>query len=171
MGTLAGHDHGRQQDAGRRGRLFGRGRNSALCLAGLGRCDRGKQPGRMRKRESAFRGKTRSTKANRRDRDEHPHRARKRETKHRGKTRQNRNRARHFRIGARQFENPPRQFDRTPRQFWGAGGTWRCVATRVNRAGPSEARMGGRGGDRGKHPHKMKSAKAWIAAKRGDRGK
>ena len=28
-----------------------------------------------------------------------------------------------------------------PRQNGGAGGTWRCVATRVNRAGPSEARM------------------------------
>ena len=54
----------------------------------------------------------------------------------------------------------------------GAGGTWRCVATRVNRAGPSEARMRTRRcRDRGKHPHKMKSAKAWIAAKRGDRGK
>ena len=78
----------------------------------------------MRKRESVFRGKTRSTKANRRDRDKHPHRARKRETKHRGKTRQNRNRARHFqtgarhfRIGARQFENPPRHFTRRARQF------------------------------------------------------
>ena len=33
-----------------------------------------------------------------------------------------------------------------PRHFGGLGGTWRCVATRVNRAGPSEARMGGRGG-------------------------
>ena len=63
----------------------------------------------MRKRESVFRGKTRSTKANRRDRDKHPHRARKRETKHRGKTRQNRNRARHFRIGARHFTRRARQ--------------------------------------------------------------
>ena len=52
--------------------------------------------------------------------------------------------------------------------LWGAGGTWRCVATRVNHAGPSEARMGGRGGDRGKHPHKMKSAKAGVAALRGE---
>ena len=56
-----------------------------------------------------FRGKTRSTKANRRDRDKHPHRARKRETKHRGKTRQNRNRARHFRIGARHFTRRARR--------------------------------------------------------------
>ena len=53
------------------------------------------------------------------------------------------------------------------RGTWGAlGGLGVAFATRVNRAGPSEARMGGRGGDRGKHPHKMKSTKAWIAAKR-----
>ena len=57
----------------------------------------------MRKRESVFRGKTRSTKANRHEGDKHPHRARKRETMHRGKTRQNRNRARHFRNRARHF--------------------------------------------------------------------
>ena len=71
----------------------------------------------MRKRESVFRGKTRSTKANRRDRDKHPHRARKRETKHRGKTRQNRNRARHFRIGARHFTRRARQNGKAARQI------------------------------------------------------
>ena len=77
----------------------------------------------------------------------------------------------------------------------GAGGTWRCVATRVNRAGPSEARMR-RGGaatgvntpikrgresglrgktrstkanrrDRDKHPHRARIANPSSAAKRG----
>ena len=82
MGTLAGHDHGRQQDAGRRGRLL-LARGAALC-------------------ESRLRGKT----AN-------PATAAKR-----GKGA----------MGDRGFASSE---------------------ARVNRAGPSEARMGGRG-NRGK---------------------
>ena len=96
--------------------------------------------------------------------------AAKRETKHRGKTANPATRLLAHPSGDRVAVGYPR-CARLGGKTGGLGGLGVAFATRVNRAGPSEARMGGRGGDRGKHPHKMKSAKAWIAAKRGDRGK
>ena len=56
--------------------------------------------------------------------------------------------------------------------LWGAGGTWRCVCNAGKPCGPKRSADGrARRGDRDKHPHKMWSAKAGVAAKRGDRGK
>ena len=57
----------------------------------------------------------------------------------------------------------------------GKTGGWGDLALRGNAGKPCgpkrSADAARRCRDRGKHPHKMKSAKAWIAAKRGDRGK